>query len=267
MKISLIQTQLYWEQPQKNLEHFEALIEKIKGPTELIVLPEMFNTGFTMRPESLAEPHNGATFQWMQKMASKNKSVITGSVATRDKGSHYNRLYWVEPDGKFKYYDKRHLFRMGREDKHYSAGAERMIAPLNNWKICPLVCYDLRFPVWSRNKCRTIGDNKELVWDYDVLIYVANWPTVRRFHWQQLLLARAIENQCYVVGLNRVGIDGNDFLHSGDSVVIGPKGEILSDIRPNEEQIETVTLDLQNLQQYRNNFPAGLDADDFSIQT
>jgi omega-amidase len=263
MKVTLIQTTLHWEDRQKNLLHFDALVNSISEPTDLIVLPEMFTTGFTMDPVKFADPLNGPALQWMAKKAKEKNAAITGSVAVNDGQNCYNRLFWVEPSGTVNTYDKRHLFRMAGEDKHYAMGTKKIITNLKGFKICPQICYDLRFPVWSRNTfTKTNGVPAA---SYDVLLYVANWPEVRSYPWKQLLIARAIENQCYVIGVNRIGKDGNDFAHSGDSMVINPRGEILSKTKANEESVETVTLDKAYLEDYRKAFPVGLDSDDFAL--
>jgi omega-amidase len=278
MKTTLIQTHLYWEDREKNLSHFNTLIDSIKENTDLIVLPEMFTTGFTMNPEKNAEPANGETLQWLKQKAKEKSAVITGSVAVEENGYHYNRLFWVEPTGKVSSYNKHHLFRMAKEDQHYTAGSEKIIMPIKDWKVCPLVCYDLRFPVWSRNrfgKQLADGSHKSAVgsdletnsWTYDVLVYVANWPEVRSYAWKQLLIARAIENQCYVIGVNRIGKDGNDYAHAGDSVVVNPRGGIISHTKHNEESVETILLDRSYLNEFRNVFPVGLDADDFDLKS
>jgi len=267
MKVTLIQTPLYWEDREKNLAHFDSLLHSIKEKTDLIVLPEMFTTGFSMQPEKIAEPANSVTLEWLKKKAEETNAIITGSVAVEENGTHYNRLYWVEPSGEFKTYDKRHLFRIAKEDQYYSQGKEKITGIIHDWKIRPLICYDLRFPVWSRNKFTV--DNKQKTfgsWEYDLLIYVANWPEVRNYPWKQLLIARAIENQCYVIGVNRIGKDGNDFAHSGDSVVINPRGEIISKTKANEESVETVELDKTYLEDFRKIFPVGLDADNFELK-
>jgi omega-amidase len=264
MKVTFIQTVLHWEKPQKNRDHFDRLIASLKGPTDLIILPEMFTTGFTMKPEIFAEPTNGITLNWLKQKAKEKNAAITGSVAISDNGKFYNRLFWVEPGGKVYAYNKRHLFRMANEDKHYTIGTEKIITHINHWKICPLVCYDLRFPVWSRNVFTK--QNGTLLAAYDVLIYIANWPEVRTYPWKQLLIARAIENQCYVIGVNRIGADGNDIAHSGDSMVVNPRGEIISHTKPNEESMETITLDKTYLEDFRKAFPVGLDADDFTLE-
>ena len=263
MKVTLIQTALHWEDRQKNLAHFDTVVNSIKESTDLIVLPEMFSTGFTMNPAKLADPLNGPSLQWMAKKAKEKNAVITGSVAVNDSGNYYNRLFWVEPNGNVITYDKRHLFRMAGEDKHYAMGTKKIITSLKGFNICPQICYDLRFPVWSRNTYTKT--NGALTATYDVLIYVANWPEVRSYPWKQLLIARAIENQCYVIGVNRIGKDGNDITHSGDSMVVNPRGQIISKTKANEESIETISLDKIFLDNFRKTFPVGLDADDFNL--
>lgn len=256
LTITIIQSNLFWEDVAMNLEHFDKKINSIIGPTDIIVLPEMFTTGFTMNPKQLAETHGGAGLQWMLKKSNLKQCVLIGSISVNHHGKFYNRLYWVNPDGTYKIYDKRHLFKMGNEDKHYTAGKEKLIVEYKGWKICPLICYDLRFPVWSRNDTQN---------SYDVLIYTANWPEVRSYPWKQLLIARAIENQSYVVGLNRVGNDGNGYAHSGDSCVINPRGEILTTLPANEECIVTYNLSHNYLQEFRKLFPVLLDGDNFEI--
>jgi len=263
MKVTLIQTYLHWENREKNLSHFDALIDSIKEPTDLIILPEMFTTGFTMNPKQFAESDN-VTLEWLKQKSKQKNAVITGSVAVKENDNNFNRLFWVEPNQAYSTYDKRHLFRMAKEDENYTSGTKKIIKQINSWNICPLICYDLRFPVWSRNTFKKISDT-ECDAEYDVLIYIANWPEVRNYPWKQLLIARAIENQCYVVGVNRIGLDGNNFSHSGDSVVITPRGEIISKTKANEESIETIPLDKNYLTDFRKIFPVGLDADSFTI--
>lgn len=257
MKVTIVQTALHWEDREKNLAHFDRLLANT-GPTDLIVLPEMFTTGFTMQPERHAEPHLGVSYVWMKEKAAQRGAVITGSVAVSEHERYYNRLHWIPPQGDAQFYDKRHLFRMAKEDTHYTPGRERIIPRIGNWRVMPLVCYDLRFPVWSRNFVHQQAQ-------YDVLVYVANWPEVRAWPWKQLLIARAIENQCYVVGVNRIGTDGNGYTHAGDSVVLNPRGEVISQTRAHEERVETVELDWNQLDEFRQLFPVGLDADDFQI--
>ncbi len=259
MKVTIIQTHLFWEDREKNLAHFDVLLDKIKEPTDLIVLPEMFTTGFSMNPAKVAEEHLTITHNWLLKKAKEKNAVICGSVAIKESNNYYNRLHCVEPNGNSSFYDKRHLFRMAKEDEKYTAGTKKIIKQIGDWKVMPLICYDLRFPVWSRN----FKDQKP---QYDVLIYVANWPEVRNYPWKQLLIARAIENQCYVIGLNRVGKDGNDFNHSGDSMIINPRGEIINQPKANEENMETIFLDKIYLEDFRKLFPVSLDADDFELK-
>ena len=260
IKITFIQTELVWENYELNIEHFSKKISEIKEISDLIVLPEMFTTGFTMNPEKNAEMHEGAALAWMKKKSAEKNCVITGSVAVKDDGKYFNRLYWVLPNGTYSYYNKRHLFSMGNEDKHYTAGNKKTIVELKGWKINLLVCYDLRFPVWCRNKWDK-NNNAE----YDAMLFVANWPEVRSYPWKQLLVARAIENQSYVIGLNRIGKDGNDFSHSGDSAVLNPRGEIISKTKANEDSIETIEIDYNYLCEFRKSFPVGLDDDRFNV--
>lgn len=266
MKVSLIQSDLVWENVSSNLQHFETLFQKIVGPQDLILLPEMFSTGFTMNPEQLAEQQPGQALAWMQKIANQFACTICGSVSVKEAGHYYNRLYWVNADGTWLHYDKRHLFRMAKEDQHYQMGSKKIIQNLKGFQICPLVCYDLRFPIWSRNSYAKNDARTGGTWAYDVLIYVANWPEVRSYPWKQLLIARAIENQCYVLAVNRVGTDGNGFQHAGDSMVIGPKGEILASLPVHQEGVLQFELDAASLEAFRQQFPVGLDADDFSVK-
>ena len=255
LRITTVQSILYWEDPDKNLAHFTEKLAAIHD-ADIIVLPEMFTTGFTMKPGELAEEHGGKGLQWMQHTAAQKNCVITGSISVKDKEGYYNRLYWVLPDRTFSFYDKRHLFSMGHEDHYYTAGSEKLILTYKGWNICPLICYDLRFPVWSRNSREN---------PYDVLIYVANWPQVRSHPWKHLLIARAIENQCYTVGVNRIGEDGNNIAHSGDSAVINPRGEVISHTAAGEDRAETVSLSLEALTEFRQAFPVLSDADRFTL--
>jgi omega-amidase len=255
LTITLLQSNLYWENPGANLAMFEEKIWKIKEPTDVIVLPEMFTTGFTMNAPALAEPMNLSAFKWMKQLAAQTGAIITGSVIIKEKEKYFNRLIWMQPDGKFFYYDKRHLFRMAEEHLVYSPGVEKLLVTWKGWNIRPLICYDLRFPVWSRNR------NNE----YDLLIYVANWPEARRQPWKTLLQARAIENLSYVVGVNRIGKDGKEIPYSGDSGIVSPKGEWLWQ-KEYSEEIFTYTLSKTELDSFRAKFPANLDADDFSIE-
>lgn len=255
LKITTLQTTLHWEDPGKNIAQLSEQLKQVTD-TDIIILPEMFTTGFTMKPELLAEETGGMGFQWMKKTAAEKNAVIIGSISVKDQGHYYNRLYWVKPDGSFLSYDKRHLFSMGKEHEHYTSGNQKLIIDHNGWKICPLICYDLRFPVWSRN---TQEDT------YDLLIYVANWPEVRSYPWKQLLIARAIENQCYVAGVNRIGEDGNGIGHSGDTLVLNARGEVINKTRAHENASETVILSCDDLAAFRKAFPVLNDADRFTI--
>jgi predicted amidohydrolase len=239
----------------------EEKIWQISQPTDLIVLPEMFTTGFTMLAEAQAEVARTTTLKWMQQLAKQTQAVITGSYIVQEGGQYFNRLLWVEPSGSYQQYDKRHLFRMANEHEHYSAGTERIICEWRGWKICPLICYDLRFPVWSRNLAYNSTSN-ELA--YDLLLYVANWPAARQQAWDVLLPARAVENLCYTAGLNRVGEDGNGIAYTGGSGVFGFKGDTLWQ-QHQTEVIKTLTLSGKELVQYRLKFPAQLDADRFTL--
>jgi predicted amidohydrolase len=255
LRVGLIQTALFWEDRDANLNMFAAKLAQLEGKTDLAVLPEMFTTGFSMRPEKLAEQAGGKTLDWMRTMASEKNMAITGSLIVTESGNYYNRLYVVFPEGSYKQYDKRHLFRMGEENKHYTGGVQKMIFTLKGWRIFPLICYDLRFPVWSRNRG-----------DYDLLIYVANWPESRRHVWNALLVARALENQCYVTAVNRIGKDGQQLTYAGDSVVVHPKGHAMSRTLPHEDTVETVTLSMEELERFRKKFPVAKDADDFVLK-
>jgi predicted amidohydrolase len=259
LKVTLIQTPLHWQEKQANISMLEEKIWEREEETDLIVLPEMFNTGFSMEAEKMAEPMNLHTFKWMRQMASQKKAVVTGSYIVNENGKYFNRLIWMQPDGAYFTYDKRHLFRMANEDDHYSPGQKDLIVELKGWKIKPLVCYDLRFPVWCRNKS---NDQNEL--EYDLTLFVANWPAVRVNAWDTLLQARAIENVSYCLGVNRIGDDGNGIPHNGHSAIYGPKGNALY-FADDREEIKTVSLSGEELVRFREKFPAQLDADRFVI--
>lgn len=259
LTITGIQTSLHWEDPAANLNMFEEKIKSISGKTEIVVLPEMFSTGFSMKPEELAETMNGETVKWMKRMAAEKKIILTGSVIMEERGEYFNRLIWMLPNGQYGVYDKRHLFAYAGEDEQYTSGTKRLIASVKGWKINLLVCYDLRFPVWARQQLQPEGP------EFDVLIYVANWPERRIHAWKTLLQARAIENQCYVVGVNRVGKDGNDIYYSGNSMVADPMGEVICD-KTNEEDVFTVTLQKDKIDEVRAKLPFWKDGDNFMIQ-
>lgn len=293
LTITTIQSNLHWEHKEANLHMFEEKIKNMQQRTEIVVLPEMFSTGFSMQPEKLAEPMDGPTVQWMKKLAAEKKIVLTGSLIIEEEGQYFNRLVWMLPNGQYGFYNKRHLFAYGSEDQHYSPGNKRLIASVKGWKINLLVCYDLRFPVWSRQQqsvateteqdpttslgataAQTLdifpspedgpSTKKEQQPEYDVLIYVANWPERRIHAWKTLLQARAIENQCYVVGVNRVGDDGNGIHYSGESMVVDPMGAALY-TKAHEEDIFTITLKKEDLEEVRNKLPFLKDADYFFI--
>jgi predicted amidohydrolase len=255
LTITLLQTLLHWHDRALNLEMFAQKIESITEPTDLIILPEMFTTGFTMQAPEMAETMGGPTVHWLRNIAAAANAVVTGSLIITEKGKYYNRLVWMRPDGSYESYDKRHLFRMAGETEVYAGGTERLIVDLKGWRICPLICYDLRFPVWSRN-----GQSA-----YDLLLYVANWPAARNNAWKTLLPARAIENIAYVAGVNRVGEDGHGHSYSGDSMVVDFKGTVLWS-QAEEEYTLTITLSYQELADFRTRFPAHLDADTFTLQ-
>ncbi len=266
LTITIIQPNLVWENKKPNLEMLSQKIETIKEKTEVVILPEMFSTGFSMQPKLLAEAMDGETVDWMKKIASSKKIIITGSIIIEDGGKFYNRLIWMLPNGEYGVYDKRHLFAFADEHKHYSAGSKRLIAQVKGWKINLQVCYDLRFPVWSRQNPspNPSPGGEEQASEYDLLVYVANWPEKRSTAWKTLLQARAIENQCYVVGVNRVGEDGNNIHYAGDSMIIDPLGEIIYH-KANEEDVFTYTLQKEKLNEVREKFPFWKDADSFII--
>jgi len=260
LRITIVQSKLYWEDKDKNLEMFNKSLSGLKGKTDLIVLPEMFTTGFTMNTKALAESTPGLTLEWMQQKAAESDATITGSMIAEESGNYFNRLLWVNPDGSWEKYDKRHLFTMVGEDQYFAAGTERLVVNFKGWKIMPLVCYDLRFPVWARNRKQKDGQA-----EFDVMIYVANWPEVRKQPWKKLLLARAIENQTFVVGVNRVGLDRNGIAYSGDSSLIDPYGEYIAECTVGEEHILTTTINYKSLSNFRKKFPVIDDGDGFEI--
>lgn len=264
LTITLIQTQLHWEDKAANRAMLQQKIGSIKEKTNIVVLPEMFSTGFSMQPELLAETMNGPTVQWMREMAAAHRVILSGSLIIREGTDYFNRLIWMLPNGQYGLYDKRHRFAFAGEDQHYTAGNKRMIASVNGWKINLQVCYDLRFPVWARQNTGSASSGPPAQPEYDLLINVANWPQRRSLAWKTLLQARAIENQCYVVGVNRVGEDGNGIYYSGDSMVIDPLGEILYH-KADEEDIHTISLQKTTLEEVRQKFPFWKDADGFMI--
>lgn len=254
LRVTLVQQPLAWNDPQANRDELARLLKPLAGQSDLIVLPETFTTGFSINPEAPAEPPDGPTSQWMRQLAEELDAAITGSVITLDTERRYNRLYWATPQG-LRHYDKRHLFRMAKEHELFAPGREALCVEWRGFRVCPLICYDLRFPVFSRRRP---------VLEYDLLLYVANWPVPRRNAWRQLLRARAIENLAFVVGVNRVGKDGNGFDYAGDSAAIDFLGETIVDLG-DSPAVQTVELDLQALRAFRERFPAHLDADPFTL--
>lgn len=253
LNVTLVQCELAWEQPEDNRRQIGGILANSTPDTDLIVLPEMFTTGFSMKALENAEEPGGATEAWMSGLATQYDCAVTGSIAVRVEQGVYNRMLFATPDG-MQYYDKRHLFRMAGEHKRYQAGEQRVIVQWRDWRILLQVCYDLRFPVFSRN-CE----------DYDLVLYVANWPAARRYHWRQLLIARAIENLCCVVGVNRIGADAKGLEYSGDSLAVAADGTLLEDAL-NNGVATTVALDAGALQKYRKGFPCHLDADRFQLE-
>ncbi|MXV37736.1 nitrilase family protein [Flavobacteriaceae bacterium Ap0902] len=250
LTLALVELDIAWENPAQN---FETLNQKIEGVgADIFFLPEMYSTGFTMNPEKIAEPEFGPSFKFLQEKAIEKNAVFVASIPTKSAGKYYNRLSWVEPNETFVQYDKRHLFTLVGEEKHYTAGRERKTIAYKNWKFMPQVCYDLRFPVWARNDMA-----------YDLIFYVANWPEVRSYPWTQLLKARAIENQAYVVGVNRIGKDGNGIPHAGDSMVYDPLGKEV----PHKEQNGILVFEVEKeiLHKIRNKFKFLQDQDQFNI--
>jgi predicted amidohydrolase len=254
LKITTFQAYLFWENIDKNLQNLGLRLSSIREKTDLIVLPEMFSTGFSMNTEKLAEEMDGKTMQWMHQQAKKFDCVITGTLIIKEKSKFYNRLIWMRADGSYEQYDKRHLFSMANEDQYFTAGTKKLFVELVGWRICPVICYDLRFPVWLRNQEP----------EYDILLIVANWPERRSLHWRTLIPARAIENQSFVIAVNRVGHDGNEVYHSGDSMCINPAGKVIY-YKPNDEDLYTFSISKEDVEKGRKEFPFLNDADDFKL--
>ena len=254
LNIALIQSDLVWENPKQNRDNFTKKIENINEDVDIVILPEMFTTGFTMNAEQVAETMQGETVSWMRDLASKKDVAIMGSIVISEDNNFYNRLLFVAPSGHITFYDKRHTFTLVGEDKTYTAGSKKVIIEYKGWKISPLICYDLRFPVWARN-----------TEDYDILIYVANWPKPRVSAWDALLKARAIENMCYCIGVNRVGIDGVNSEYSGHSAVYDVLGNAITSFEPHKEQTQIVSLEKRHIEAYRNKLKFLNDKDSFII--
>ncbi|MFA8436296.1 MAG: amidohydrolase [Marinifilaceae bacterium] len=254
LKVSLVQADLVWGDVNANLEKFSQLLNDMKEDSDLIVLPEMFTTGFSMEGKEETARQEPVTLEWMKRMAAQKSASLIGSIVVEDQKQFYNRLFVVNPSGEYQYYDKRHLFRMGQEHRHFGQGTTPLIVQIGNWRVRPLICYDLRFPVWSRNRN-----------DYDLLIYIANWPESRRDVWNTLLKARALENQAFVTGVNRVGRDGMGLQYSGDSVLWDARGKAIGRCDDFVEMVQTVNLSLAELNEFRKKFPVHFDADSFEI--
>ena len=256
LRVSLIQTDVVWEDKRANLDKYAAILSHITGDCDLVVFPEMFTTGFSMRAEDLAECIDGETITEVKKWSRNYNVAIAGSFIARAGNVCFNRGFFIEPDGSEHYYDKRHLFRMGEEGRHFVSGSEKLVVNYRGWNICLLVCYDLRFPVW----CRNVGN------EYDLLLFVANWPQSRSYAWRNLLIARAIENAAYVCGVNRIGQDETSMVYRGDTMAIGVKGEVIAESEPFVPQIVNVELNLSKLKSFRETFPVWKDADEFVLK-
>ncbi len=260
LKIAFVQSDLYWNDTHANLLHFEKHLQALSEAVDLVVLPEMFNTGFLVEPQKMPATAAVQAVEWLRQQANTYQTVFCASLIVQDNGRYYNRLHWVQPNGNIHFYNKRHLFTYGNEDRYFDAGTNALVVQLKNWHIKPLICYDLRFPVWAKNNLQ------QGCYDYDMLIYIANWPASRMHAWRTLLQARAIENQVYVLGVNRVGADANGTMHSGSSLLISPKGDIIStEVNKGEESVQIHTLSYEILQQFRQDFPVGNDWDTFKV--
>lgn len=263
LTLSLIQTALHWEQPDANRAMLSEKLSLVPAASALVLLPEMFSTGFSMNAAALAETMDGPTVQWMREASAKHRKIIAGSLIIEDGGAYFNRLIWMLPNGQLGYYDKRHCFTLAGEDRHYTPGNRRLIASVMGWRVNLCICYDLRFPVWSRQQLG--GTAEDPAPEFDLLVYVANWPDRRIHAWKSLLPARAIENQCYVAAVNRVGPDGQDIAHSGHSMIVDPLGEVVA-TESGTEAIITATLSRDHLEETRAKLPFWRDADRFMIR-
>lgn len=254
IKITICQAYIFWENIEKNLSNLSLKLSSLKENTDLIILPEMFNTGFTMNVEECAEAMDGPTMRWLYDTAKRHNCVVAGTLIITENDAYYNRFVWMSADGSYVSYDKRHLFGLMGESEKFTAGKERILTEVNGWKICPMICYDLRFPVWTRS----------VDFSYDLLVYTACWPDSRSLHWRTLIPARAIENQAYAIGVNRVGYDGDDVYYSGGSMCISPAGDVVY-YKPEDEDLYTFTLYPEDLKKMREKFPFMKDADSFKL--
>lgn len=254
IKITTFQAYVFWENVEKNLSNLSLRLSSLKEKTDLIILPEMFNTGFTLNVEKCAETMDGPTMHWLYETAQKYDCVVAGTLIIKENDQYFNRFIWMSSDGNYVSYDKRHLFSLVGEDEVFTEGQTRIITEIKGWKICPMVCYDLRFPVWTRN----------VDFSYDILVYTASWPDKRSAHWRTLIPARAVENLSYVIGVNRVGYDGDEVYYSGGSMCISPVGGVVY-YKPEDEDLYTFTLYPQDLKKAREEFPFAKDADPFKL--
>ena len=260
LRVTLFQSDLYWQSADANLSAFEEKIWQLEEETDLIVLPEMFNSGFTMEPAGVAEPVNGRTYRWMKQIAKQTQATVMGSLVVKEQYQYFNRLVIMDPSGDYQHYDKKHLFSLAGEHQSFTAGKNREVVIVKGWRLLPLVCYDLRFPVWSRS----INQDEKPTYEYDALVYVANWPEARIRAWDTLLQARAIENTSYALGVNRIGKDGNEIQYTGHSAVYDYVGEGLAFLGE-ADTMQTVSLSASQLQKFRTNFPFQADADTFTL--
>ncbi len=254
LKVAIVQADLLWEQKDENIKRIGKLVDSLSDKPHIVILPEMFTTGFSMNAEQMAEKPNDKTYSWMLNTAKANGFAICGSYIVQDGGKYYNRFHFVTPEGTYYTYNKRHLFTFADENLKYTPGSDRLVFEYCGWRILPQICYDIRFPVWSRNRG-----------DYDLIINVANFPGIRRNIWTTLAKARAIENQCFVAAANRVGADGLGLYYTGDSTLIEPNGDVVSDILPGQEGIVMGEFSMAQLKKFRADFPVLNDADDFIL--
>jgi omega-amidase len=260
LSVTIIQSEPYWLKAMDNLVQIDGLISDITEKTDLILLPEMFNTGFVTDPDLIMDTIPDITIRRMRKWADEKNCIVSGSLIVKEHGQNMNRLIWMKPGGEYEYYDKRHLFRFENEHSGFHSGNKELIAELNGWKIKPLICYDLRFPVWCKNRY------SDGAYKYDIILFLSNWPASRSHTWKSLLLARAIENQCYSIGVNRSGTDGNSIRHDGESMIIDQRGEHMAILEKGRPEVKSTILSYKHLDNDRKRFTVGLDWDKFNIE-